>query len=76
MKNRKIGQKISWVIAIFCYCLSAVAAAYAVYWNIEYDTQHPIFASLIASVIFLIGCGIVLHVIANTNLPNLKPGSD
>ncbi len=76
MNNRKIGQKISWAFALFCYLFSAVTAAYAVYWDMEYGTQHPIFASLIASVIFLIGCGVVLHVIANANLPNLKPGSD
>ena len=76
MKKRKIGQKISWGIAMFCYLLSLLAAAYAIYWQTDHSTDHPIFASLLASVVFLIGCGIVLHVIANTNLPNLKPDSD
>lgn len=76
MKKRKIGQKISWVLAIFCYLLAFVAAIYAAYWHIQFDTQHPIYASLLASVVFLTGCGIAAHVIANANLPNLKPGSD
>ena len=75
MRNRKIGQKISWVIAIFCYFLSLVAASYAIFWQMEYSTDHPVYASLLASVVFLIGCGVVAHVIANANLPNFKPGS-
>ena len=76
MKNRKIGQKISLVFSITCYLMSLVTVAFGAYWWTNYGTSNPIFASAIASVIFFISCGVVLQVIANTNLPDLKIKSE
>lgn len=70
--KRKLGQKISLFFSILCYVLSVVTLIYGVYWKMEHGTQNPIFASLVASVIFLISCGVVLQVVANANLPDLK----
>lgn len=74
MKNdRKLGQKVSLFFSILSYFLAFVALVSGIYWKIEYGTQNPIFASLVACVIFLISCGVVLQVVANANLPDLKP---
>ena len=76
MKNRKIGQKISLVFSILCYFMSLVTVAFGVYWWDAHGTSNPIFASAIASVIFFISCGVVLQVMANVNLPDLRIRSE
>lgn len=54
---------ISYVAAIVC----AMAAAY-----LSDGTADPVVASMMGSVVFFAGSGIVLHVIGSTNLPSLK----
>ncbi|MDX2507521.1 MAG: hemerythrin family protein [Gammaproteobacteria bacterium] len=76
MKNRKIGQKISLFFSITCYLMALVTIVFGAYWWATYGTSNPIFASAIASVIFFISCGVVLQVIANANLPDLKIKSE
>ena len=71
-KERKFGQKVSWFFAVLSYILSVVCIAAGIYWKTQYGTQDPIFASLIACVVFLGSCGGVLHVVANADLPDLK----
>ena len=54
LKQRGIGQKISFFIAIICY-LAAVASLIATfYWGGEIGTDHPVVASFGASVVFFI----------------------
>lgn len=68
--DKTIGQKIAYVVAWLCY-LAGVACIAA---SILYDSplpSDPIRASLIASVVFFAGCGVVLHVIATTRLKGL-----
>jgi len=72
MKNRKIGQKISFFFAVFCYLMALGAVVFGTYWWNSNGTESPVFASAIASVIFFISCGVVLHFIANANLMDLK----
>ena len=72
MKNRKIGQKISFFFAVSCYLMAVATFIFGAYWQQNYDTNSPIFASAIASVIFFISCGVVLHYMANANLMDLK----
>ena len=71
-KERKLGQKISLFFSILSYILAFAALVGGIYWKMQYGTQDPIFASLLASVFFLAGCGVVLQVVANANLPDLK----
>lgn len=72
MKNRKLGQKVSFFFSILCYFMAVASVGLGIYWKIEHGTQDPIFASIIASVIFLASCGAVLQVVANADLPDLK----
>lgn len=71
--EKTFGQKIAYVITWLCY-LAGVACVAA---SILYDSSipsDPIRASLIASVVFFVGCGVVLHVIATTRLKGLISG--
>jgi hypothetical protein len=40
-------------------------------WLGDLGGEHPVIASLGASLVFFVGAGIVLHVIGRANLPNL-----
>jgi hypothetical protein len=71
-KKRKLGQKISWFFAIFCYLMTLVTIVFATYWQMDNGTEDPIFASALASIFFFASCGFVLQYIANANLPDLK----
>ncbi len=72
MKARRISQKVSLAIAYLCYFTALLALLSAGYQVTLARTQDPIFASLLAAVVFFIGCGIVFQVIGNVNLPDLK----
>ena len=76
MKNRKIGQKISFFFAVFCYLMAMATIIFGVYWWNNYGSESPIFASALASVFFFISCGVVLHFVANTGLMDLKITTD
>ncbi|MCM8882093.1 MAG: hemerythrin family protein [Candidatus Thiodiazotropha sp.] len=70
MHKRRPIQKVLVVIAVISY-LTAIACGVAAFYFGK-GTFDPITASLMASVVFFVGVGIVLHVIGNTDLPNLK----
>ncbi len=72
LRPRGIGQKISLVAAFLCYgaalaCLGALGL-----WVGDLGSHHPVIASLGASVVFFVGCGVVLHVMGLAHLPNLS----
>jgi hypothetical protein len=72
MKQRSMIQKILMVIAITSYIVAigcGIAAGY-----LSDGSANPVVASMMASVVFFAGVGIVLHVIGSTNLPSLKVG--
>jgi len=74
MKQRSMIQKVLMVIAITCYIVAigcAIAAGY-----LSDGSANPVVASMMASVVFFAGVGIVLHVIGSTNLPSLKVGRE
>lgn len=72
--QRHIGQKIAFAFAICAY-LAAIGCVFAIQ-IMEFEAgQDPIKASLMASVVFFIGCGVVLHVIGKANLKGLLSGS-
>lgn len=70
LKQRRPFQKILMVIAFISY-FSAIFCGGAAFYFGE-GSQDPIAASLMASVVFFVGVGIVLQVIGSSNLPNLK----
>lgn len=65
-----LAQKISLVIAVLCYLAAAAFTIAALVYEPK-QSGDPVHASFMASVIFFIGCGIVLHVIARTRLKGL-----
>lgn len=74
MKKRRTFQKVLLIIAVLSYIAAACCGAGAAYLGGEIN--NPIIASLMASVVFFAGSGIVLQVIASTDLPSLKVGGD
>ncbi|OOZ40997.1 hypothetical protein BOW53_05600 [Solemya pervernicosa gill symbiont] len=60
-----ITAYINYLLAIGCMVLSYVKYQ-------EHGSEHPVTAAFMASVVFFVGVGIVLHVIGRTNLPSLK----
>ncbi|MEN8179431.1 MAG: hemerythrin family protein [Pseudomonadota bacterium] len=72
LKAPKRSQKVSLAIAYLCYIAALLSLLTAIYRGTTLGTEDPIFASLVASVVFFIGCGIVLHVIGAVDLPDLK----
>ena len=75
-KRQTLAQKISVYIAYFSY-LCAVGCMIGLYFYYDGEgMNNPISASLMASMVFFIGSGIVLHVMGKTDLPVLKFDSD
>jgi len=69
--RRGLGQRLAYGAALAFYlgavlCLGLLLAKYG-----ELGSEHPVIASLGASVVFFIGGGLVLHVIGRANLPSL-----
>lgn len=70
MKERSRIQKVLMGVAAVSYVASIGCAMIAAY--LADGTANPVVASMMASVVFFAGTGIVLHVIGSTNLPSLK----
>jgi uncharacterized membrane protein len=70
--DRYFGQKIALVFAYLCYLLAVASGIGVVFYEGERG-KDPIEASLIASVLFFISVGIVLHVIASSRLKGPFP---
>ena len=70
MKQRRPFQKVLMVIAFISYFAAILCGVGAFYFGD--GSQDPITASLMASVVFFAGVGIVLQVIGSSNLPDLK----
>lgn len=72
--KKPLGQRISFAVAILCY-VAAVASAFAAYLYEGTPSDDPVRASLMAMVVFFIGCGAVLHIIGRANLTGVLSGS-
>lgn len=68
--EKTFGQKISMAIAVFCY-IAAIGCAIGAALYQTRGAYDAIQASLMATVVFFVGCGIVLHVIATTRLKGI-----
>ncbi|RLJ62770.1 hypothetical protein [Sulfurisoma sediminicola] len=68
--EKTFGQKIAMAIAVLCYIAGVGCAVGAALYPVR-GAYDAIQASLMASVVFFVGCGIVLHVIATTRLKGI-----
>ena len=68
---RGLGQRVAFGSAVLFYLCALLSLAALFLWVGELGGDHPIIASLGASVVFFIGAGIVLHVIGRARLPEL-----
>ena len=68
-ERRSLPRKILLGLAVFSY-LAAVACGAAAWWYREQPQE--IVGSLMASIVFFAGVGVVLHVLANASLPDLR----
>ena len=75
--QRGTRQKIAFFFAAFCYLMTLVSIAFSIYWNMNYGTESPIFASAIACIFFFLSCGFVLQYISNAIIPTFdQPSSE
>lgn len=72
MAKQRTSQKIAYYIAIFSYVAAVACAGAVVYAANALGKEAPAVAAFAASVVFFIGCGIVLHVIGKADLPDLR----
>lgn len=72
--KKPLGQRIAFVVAILCY-VAAVASALAAFLYQSTLPNDPVRASLMASIVFFVGCGVVLHVIGTARLKGVLSGS-
>ena len=72
--KRPLGQRIALAVAVLCYAAAVASAVAAFLYQSEAPTD-PVRASLMASVVFFIGCGAVLHVIGTARLKGVLSGS-
>lgn len=71
---RGIGQRVAYGFALGFYAGALVSALALGVWLEPLGLEHPVIASLAASIVFFIGGGVVLHVIGRVDLPDLRPG--
>ena len=69
-RKRGVIQKLLLVIAVINYLTAVACGVAAVY--LDTSLSDMIVPSLMASVVFFAGVGIVLHVLANARLPDLR----
>jgi len=72
MKKRGILQTLLWVFALISYIAAVGCGITIVVLDVEFNDN--IIAGLMASIVFFAGVGIVLHVLANADLPDLRLG--
>ena len=69
---QKKSQKIAFAIAIACYIASLGCIGAVAYYGNQLGSESPIVAAFASSIVFFLGCGIVLHVIGKADLPDLR----
>lgn len=72
--SKPIGQKIALGIAVLSYAC-AVAFVLAALLYESTSQEDPVRAAFMASVVFFIGCGVVLQVIGTARLTGVLSGS-
>lgn len=72
MKKRGVLQTALWVLAIISYLAAVACGVTIVVVDVAFDDN--VIAALMASIVFFAGVGIVLHVLANADLPDISLG--
>lgn len=72
--RRPLAQRITYVLALLCYVAAAGCALAALLYE-STQPNDPVRAALMATVVFFIGCGVVLHVIGKARLKGVLSGS-
>jgi uncharacterized membrane protein len=72
--KKPLAQRIVFVTAVLCYA-AGVACALGAFFYQSGTGNDPVRASLMAAVVFFVGCGVVLHVIATARLGGVLSGS-
>lgn len=68
--EKTFAQKISMAIAVLCYIAGVACALGAALYPFP-AANDVVQASLMASVVFFVGCGVVLQAIATTRLKGI-----
>jgi hypothetical protein len=69
-QQKSSWQKVTYGVAMFCY-LAAMGLGVTTWFYEKTKAQDPVWASLLATTLFLLSCGFVLQLIANTRLKGI-----
>ena len=72
--KKPLGQRVAFAVALLCYA-AAAGCALAAFLFESTRPGDPVHAALMATVVFFIGCGVVLHVIGTARLRGVLSGS-
>ena len=72
--KKPLGPRIAFAAAVLCY-VAAVVTAFAAFLHENASPEDPVRAALMATVVFFVGCGVVLHVIGRAHLKGILSGS-
>ena len=72
--KKPLAQRIALVMAMLCYA-AGIGCALGAFFYQSATVNDPVRASLMAAVVFFIGCGVVLQVIATARLGGVLSGS-
>lgn len=70
--KKHFGQKVALVFSVLCYL--GAAGMFVGLMLLPEDAAVPVRGSFMASVVFFISCGIVLHVIGTARLKGIISG--
>jgi len=63
-------RRLLYGLAVVAYLLAGVMAFLA--WRLRAVQSQDVIGALMASIVFFVGVGLVLHVLANASLPDLR----
>ena len=72
--KKPVGQRVAFAVALLCYAVAAGCALAAFVYE-STGPNDPVRAALMATVVFFVGCGVVLHVIGTARLKGVLSGS-
>jgi len=68
--RRRPLRRLLFGMAVLAYLLAGVMAVLA--WWVRAEQPQEVVGGLMASIVFFTGVGLVLHVLANASLPDLR----
>ena len=73
MTTRNLGKKISFGFAVACFVGMAISLVFFLYLLFTRGMSDVLTASLMATTLFLLSCGVVLYLMSKPPMHKLEP---